>query len=460
MRQQSKIIFPLFVLFFIPYSLFSLTLNLKSAIEIGLKNNKELKISREKVKSAKANLSIARSSFFPSIEAKGSYTYLGVVPEAEMTGMGYTPMPTATDPYRHTHTLETVKLKMARQNNYEASISLTQPIFMWGRLVNNYKLSKIQLDIARENYRKTKLKVIKDIKKAFYTYLLSKENEKLMEQTYNQLKENVKSASANYKSGIITKYDFMAISIQLANLEPSVMQAKNGVILAKQALKNILGLDTDEFEVESEFKYKKVKYKFEKLKKKLLNNNPDLKILSLQKKSLKKLISISRAANKPSLVGILNYKYSYISEDEKTFGSNEPESWTAILSLTIPISEWFPWSKTINEIDKSKANYNQIDLTYSQVKEALLLNLKQIYLELETQYNVIENQKKNIGNAEKTYLFRRKQYKSGLIRYTELIDAQVALTKAKTNYLEAIFKYIMAKASLDEILGEENHNKF
>jgi len=460
MRQLLKSISLLFIILLSPLTLFSLTLDLKSAIEIGLKNNKELKIAREKVKAAKADLAIARSSFFPSIEAKGNYTYLGIVPEAEMMSMGYVPMPTMTDPYRHTHTLETIKMKMARQNNYEASISVTQPIFMWGRLINSYKVSKIKLEIEQENYKKTKLKIIKEIKNSFYGYLVAKESFKLMEESYKQLEENVKSAEVNYKSGIITKYDFMAISIQLANLEPAVLQVKNGVLLAKEKLKNVLGLDTDDFNVEGDFKYNKVEYDFEKLKKIFFKNNLDLKILTLQKKVMAKVISLSRAANKPSIVGVFNYKYSYIPDDDDTFGSSEPDSWTATVALTVPISEWFPWSKTMNDIDKSKENYKQIDLTYKQVAEGLLIRLKQIYLELETQYNVIESQKKNIKNANETYLFRKKQYKSGLIRYTELIDAQVSLTKAKTNYLEAVFKYIMAKANLDEILGKENRKEF
>jgi len=454
-----KNIFLLYIIFF-PLQLRSVVLDLEKAVIIGLKNNKQLKIAQERLKSAEANIRVARSSFFPSIEAQGTYTYLGVIPEAEMISMSYIPQPTMTDPYAHIHTFETVKLKMARENNYEASFSIKQPIFMWGKLINNYKFAKIQYEIEKENYKKTKLKVIRDIKNAFYSYLLAQKSAELMEESYNQLKENVKSAEINYKSGIITRYDFMAISVQLANLEPSVSQAKNNVIIAKQNLKNVLGLKQEDIEVKSEFNYKKVKYDLSELKKRLLQKNPDLKILSLQKNAMKKLISITKSANKPSLLGIFNYKYKYIPEDEKAFGESEPESWSVTIALSIPISEWFPWSKTVNEIEKSHSNYKQTEISYEQLKDALTLRLKQVYLELITQYKMIESQKKNIENAKETYEFRKKQYKSGFIKYTELIDSQVALTKAETNYLQAVFKYIMAKVSLDELLGFENREEF
>jgi len=459
--MRKKLFFIIiFILFFYSDTVFGMILNLKSAIQIGLKNNRELKIASARLKEAKAELGVARSSFFPSIELKGNYSYLGVVPEAEMMSLGYVPMPTMTDPYRHTHTMEIFKMQMARQNNYDASVTVTQPIFMWGRLKNNYTIANIKLKIEEENYLSTKLKVIKEIKSAFYNYLIAKKNAELMEESFNQMSENVKSAEVNYKAGIITKYDFKSIKIQLDNMEPSLVISKNFVALSKKGLKNVLGIDKDDFEIESDIKYKRITYDYNKLEKEMLNGNPTLKILSYQKEIMDRVISLSRANNKPSLVGIFNYKYTYLPEDDTTFGSSEPNSWTVALSLSIPVSEWFPWSKTMNQIDKSKADYDTAKLNYEQVKDGLLINLQQTHLEIESQYDVIDTQNKNIENAEDTYQFRKKQYASGLIRYTELIDAQVALTKAKKNYLEAIFKYVMAKATLDELLGRENYEEF
>jgi len=331
---------------------------------------------------------------------------------------------------------------------------------MWGRIVNNYKFAKIQFEIEKENYKKTRLKVIKDIKNAFYSYLLSEKNAELMEESYNQLKENVKSAEANYKSGVITKYDFMALQIQLVNMEPSLVQAKSSVEIAKENLKNIIGLQTNDFSVIGEFKYEKIEYNFENLKEQVLNNNSDLKIFSLQKEAMEKLVSVNRSMNKPSLVSMFSYKYKYIPKNEKAFGESLPDSWNITLALTVPISELFPWSKTSYQIDQAKYNVEQIDLAYKNLIDFTILRLKQLFIEFNTQYSMIEGQKANVENAKETYKFRSQQYKRGLIRYTELIDSQVALTKAEINYLQTIFKYIMAKVGLDEIAGIENINEF
>lgn len=444
------------ILFLAPLFSSALTLDLKMAVDTGLKNNQELKAAQEKLKAAESGKAVARSAFFPAIEAKATYTYMGVVPEADMSAMGYTPLPTSTDPYRHTHTFETYTIQMARQNNYDASISLTQPIFMWGRLCNSYELARIGLEMERENYKKTRIKVIGDIKNAFYSFLLAKERAKLTEENYNLLKEVVKSSEANYKSGLITKYDLMAITIKLANLEPLVLQAKDSVLLAKEALRNTIHFGTGDFEVQGEFTYTRASYDLNKLQAEALENNPDLKSAEAAKKSMETALSLSRAANKPSLVGILNYKYSYIPADSQTFGGNNPDSWTAVLALTIPVSEWLPWGRTMNDIDRSKANVSQMEAVYTQLKDLVLFQVQQTFLSLETQYQLIESQKKNTENARDTYAFRQKQYKDGLIRYTELIDAQVALTDAETNYLDAILKYILARVNLNKLLGRED----
>lgn len=436
------------------------TLNLKMALQTGMKNNQELKIAREKLSAAQSSVAVSRSAFFPALEAKGAYTYLGIISEIEMSSMSYTPMAMETDPYRHTHALASYSMPMSRHNNYEASLSLIQPLYTGGRIINSYKLAKIQHELERENYRKTRLKVIRDIKSAFYRYLLSIESSKLMEESYSQLKESVRSASLNYKSGIITRYDFMAISIQLANLEPALLQAQNAVHVSKEALKNILGLADDGFSAEGDFKYEKTELDLIKLQEEMLRENPDLKIMEMGKQSSEKAVSITRAGRMPSLTGMLNYKYTYIPSDSQTFGGNNPDSWNAVLALTIPVSEWLPWGKTINDTDRTKANLRQAELGLAQLKEALLLQLKQIVLDLATQYKLIESQKQNMENARETYLFRQKQYRGGLIRYTELIDAQVALTRAETNYLDAVLRTILAKSGLDTMLGRENTEEF
>ncbi len=458
--KYKELFLTIILIFFFTYSSLAMTLNLKMALDVGLNNNQELKIAIEKLKAAESSVAMARSSYFPAIEVKGTYTYMGVIPQADMSAMGYSPLPTPTDPYQHTHTFESFKIDMARQNNYEASASLTQPIFMWGKLSSSYQVAKIAFQIEEQNYKMTRLKVINDIKSAFYKYLLDKEKVKLREENYNQLNENVKISEVNYKSGIITKYYLMAVSIQLANLEPMVLQAQNDAIISKENLKNILNLVNDDFDVDGDFKYGIADYHLDQLQEMVLKDNPSLKILILQKDSMDKLISLSRSANKPSLVGILNYKYSYIPSDAKTFGGNNASSWNAVLALSIPVSEWFPWSKTMNDIDKSKANYEQMVLAYEQMKDSILLQLKQVFLNLNKEYKLIQSQKQNVDNAKETYAFRQKQYKNGLIKYTELLTAQVALTDAETNYLQAIYNYILAKTNLDKLLGKENVEEF
>ncbi|MBU1075833.1 MAG: TolC family protein [Spirochaetes bacterium] len=456
MKSICKILIFLSILIY-STSLSAVTLNIGSAIDIAIKNSKELRTAKENLKSAKAEMGIARSSFFPSIEGKASYTYLGVVPSTIMGSMGYEPDPlNPLDPYRHSHSFTESQIDLARQNNWEGTITLMQPIFTWGKLAGSYKLASLKYDSEEENYKKAKIQLVYNVKDAYYSYLLTKKRIKLLEEMYEQLKETVKSAQVNYRSGIITKYDLMAMEVQLANMEPSLKQAQDGIVLAKENLRNTLGYKDNGFEVEDEFTYTNIYYNFSSVKDRFLTHNPDLKSMQNQKKIMDKLVSLSRTANKPSLAGIVNYKYTYIPEDSSTFGSSDPHSWSATLALTIPISEWFPWSRTSKEVDRSKADNNAMDLGYEQMKEGLLIQLKQIILEMNTQNKLIESQNNNVQKAKETYQFHQKQYRTGLIRNTELISSQVALSEAETNYLEAIFKYILAKAKLDLLLGQVN----
>ncbi|MBN1897143.1 MAG: TolC family protein [Spirochaetes bacterium] len=449
-----------FILFFLLSPLiYGLTLDLKGAIETGLKHNRSLQLARERVKAAQAEVGMARSSFYPTIEGSLNYTYMGVIPTAEMMAMGLV-MPDPTDPFYHYHTLESAKLEMARRHNWGGGVTVTQPLFMWGRLINAYNLASMNLEAEEQNFKKQQIQTIYDIKEAFYSYLVSIKRVALLEDQYQQLEENVKSAKINYGSGLFSKYDLMDMEVRLANMEPALKQAKDGLQLAMDRLKTTLGYDKDDLQIKDELEYTKIDLDFTKTRQVFLQKNPDLISARLGKRISEKSLSLSRAANKPTLMGIFDYNYTYIPEGSETFGSSEPHSWTVTVALSIPISEWLPWSKTSRDIDKSKALLNQADLGYEQLKDSLQIQLKQIILDLGAQYQLIESQKQNVEKARQTYEFRKKQYKSGLIRNTDLLGSQVALKDAETNYLNTAFNYIMAKARLDLLLGNVNKEKF
>ncbi len=439
-------------------NLYAITFNLKTAIEYGLKHNDQIKIAKQKIEAAEGEITSARAGFFPSITYSGSYTYIGIIPEAEMASMGIV-MPDPHNPFQHYHTFTTYKFKMAQRENITSSVTVTQPLFMWGRIFFNYKIAKLNLKKARQDYVKTTLSVIHQIKQAYYQYLLAKQTLEVMKESFQQLKETVDIAKVNFQNGIITKYDYMSMEVRLLNFKPQLLQAENRLKIAKENLKNILGINQD-FEIEEKFHYQKFDKDFNSLLKQCYDNNPDYQMLKIQKEIIEYLLKIQRAGNKPSLLANFNYQYKHKIEEDVGFQSKEPESWNVTVALNFPVSELFPWSKTSGEIDKTKATLKQMKQTLSQYKKILKLQLLSYYEEIRTGYTLIEAEKKNIEEAKKIYEFNKKRYRQGLIRHIELNDSRIAYLKAKLNYLDAIYKYISAKSSIDMLCGIINKNEW
>jgi outer membrane protein len=65
----------------------------------------------------------------------------------------------------------------------------------------------------------------------------------------------------------------------------------------------------------------------------------------------------------------------------------------------------------------------------------------------------IEGQQKNIEQAEKAVHIAQTRYRSGVGTQLELLDSQVAMTRAQTNYALAIYDFPCCESGLDECGG-------
>lgn len=402
------------------------------AIEMALEHNKGILAARDAVRKAETGVTIARSGFLPTIDVQGSYTRLAELPaiEIEIPGLG------------------TKEFQMGEMENYVARASLQQPLFTWGKILGGYKISKLNLDATREDYRKQENELVFDVTKSFYSILVLKELVKLTEDAYEQTQNHVNVVGKRYNAGVASKFDLLRVRVQLKNMEPQVIKVKNGLEIAKTGFKTLIGLPQDSpISLEEELKYEPIEIDLEKSIKEAEVNRPEIKSLALRKQMASEALLIAKKANWPTLAFIANYDYKKPVYFKNAWGTD----WNVTVALQMPI---FTGLGNIGKMREARYRLSQAEHRLNLLKEGIELEIRVAYLGIEEAKKLVESQKENIIQAEEALSIVEERYKQGLATSLEVMDTQLALTQAKTNWLQSLSDYLITRARLEKALGK------
>jgi outer membrane protein TolC len=249
---------------------------------------------------------------------------------------------------------------------------------------------------------------------------------------------------------MIPEYDFIRAKVGVENLKPSVLQAENGYINALNALKMFMALDiNDSIEIEGELKsfVKEGNFTEDELLNKSIQNNYDLKSLAIQKNVAEDFVTIRKSEYYPTLSAFYNYmfnglsnKFNFINAQSSSFGLN--------LSMSI-----FQGFQSQARVEQANIDYLTLKDRYSQLKDALRLQITSALLQLTTAKERMKAQDENVSQAERGSEISRIRYKEGVGSQVEINDADVALIQASINRSQSVFDYLSAYADLDNLTG-------
>jgi len=448
------------------------TFSLQESLDFAMKNSKSIQMSKERVKLEQGKINEAIAAMLPNLSGSGSYTYfvepLVVMDEKTIADMqnvmqnviqealadilppGGTPPPAegATPP----STGESTVIE-ADKHNYKASVTLQQPLFTWGKLINNYKRAKLNLQAEQQGLENAEQQLDLDVTKAFYGVILAQEFVEVSEKAVAQVDKHVKTANDLFEAGVATNFDKLRASVQLANVRSQLIKARNALRLAKEGFKITLGLPLDtEVNLDGQLEYKQQEVDLNKILKSAKENRPDLKQLELQEKAVDKLVSIAKAGNKPDLVFLSNYDANYSTNREEGADRDWNRSWNITFALNIPI---FDGLATRARVKQAKSGLNQIKLGKAQLEDGIQLEVKFAYLALQEAQALLDVQGETVQQASEGLRIANLQRENGMITSVQLTDAELALTQAQVNRLQALYDYTIAIARLEKAIGRK-----
>ncbi len=419
----------------------TLFLDLEKSLNIAQENNKSLLQLKQKIRKAQYQIDEARSGFLPNLSFDAGYTRLGVRPSFQMPfsfifeDSVIRPVPTP------------MEVKQGFNDNYSLGLTLTQPIFTWGKIKKSYDISLLSHKVTKQEYEREKQQVGLDVKTSFYQLILAKELIKVREEAIDNLKEHLRVVEARFNAGQASEFELLRAKVELSNAYPPLTQAKNLMDLGTNAFKNLLGIDLKTpIELKGQLSYEPIQVNLSQAEENALKQRIELSSLFLQKDITKEALDIVKTTHRPSLAGFGTFQYMnpFYSVQEWDY------DWKVGLSVSMPLFDGF---STRSKIQQAKSDLAELDILQEQIEEGIKLEVRQAISDLKLAEENIFSQEENVDQAKKALEIAKVQYAEGLITSLEEMDTQLALTLAQTNYLSALTDYLIAKAKFYKAIG-------
>lgn len=417
----------------------TLTVSLSKALEIAMSQSPTIKVANKEIERVDYSKKERFAGLFPSINGSGSYSR-NLQKQKSVISFGGAP----------------TLLEFGVDNNFSAGVSASLPIIaptLWATL----KLTEYDAQLALESARSSKIALINQVTKAYYTLLLAQDSYEVFVKSYNNAAENTRVIADKYKQGVLSEYEWIRADVQSRNAQSNIVSAQSAVNLSKQQLKMLMGLNMfSEIKVEgrlSDFEqnmYSDVMA----LDTTALKTNTDLKQFDIRSKQLDQSLEIQKTMWYPSLGANINYSYNYMGNDGSKFSdyTKFPASMLGV-SLTVPI---FQGGSRYYKSKQIKIQQDELKDQRDILKKGLELQAISALDNVKKAIEKIESNKKATSQAEKAMVISKKRYEVGSGTFLDITNSELAYIQAGLMYNQSIYDYLSAKADLEKLLGNNN----
>ncbi|MBQ5891865.1 MAG: TolC family protein [Bacteroidales bacterium] len=423
-----------------PESSQTLELDLETALTIAHDNNPTIKIAELEIERVDYAKRETLGNLLPSLSASGQYTNnimksVMFMPEsfsAMMGGQKY--------------------MEIGYKNSYTATVSAALPIVNFA-LWEQIKSKQNEIDIIIEKSRASKIDMTKQVKDAYFAVLLAKNSLNVLERSINNAKETLKTTKTSYEQGMVSEYDYIRAQVQVNNLNPTYISAKNGLELALLQLKMILSLPTNqEISLKENLEDFSNKVTEINLNENTAEYNSDLRQLDLNIVSLQNSLRLVNSQHLPSLSAFGQYSYLTQAEDYNFADYNWVGSAAVGLQLNIPI---FNGRTVVNKAKQIKISLQELQLQKEYLKEGIDLQIQAAINSMNAAKEQLEANKDAIKQAERGYEIAKVRYQTGAGTILELNDSELSMTQANLTYQQSLYDYLIAQTNLEKVLGKE-----
>ena len=460
------------------------SLSLDSCRALALTNNKDLLISHEKINAAHYQRKAAFTNYLPNFSATGAYmrnqkefSLLNNDQKAALSGLGSNlagpigqaaagiiatypelaplisslsgSLPAALDQAGNSLV---DALRTDTRNVYAGAITLTQPLYMGGKIRAYNKITKYAEELARQQHNGGMQEVIMSTDKAYWQ-VISLVNKKKLAEGYLKLLQQLDSdVEKMIAEGVATKADGLSVRVKVNEAEMTLTKVEDGLSLARMLLCQLCGLDlsspitlADEnmeniplIPTDTHFDLSTA-----------YENRPEIRSLELATQIYKQKVNVTRAEHLPSIALMGNYMVT----NPSVFNSFENKfkgMWNVGVMVQLPI--WH-WGEGIYKTKAAKAEARIAQYQLQDAREKIELQVNQAAFKVNEAGKKLVMASQNMEKAEENLRYATLGFREGVIATSNVLEAQTAWLSAQSEKIDAQIDVKLTEIYLKKSLG-------
>ena len=415
-------------------------LNLEDAMQRAFNTNPAITIAGYERDSARASYNAARNSRWITIEGT-HVTRRGGNDDNQYTAGGWVAKDTTTNEY-----VAAQNRGKLIGNTHSNTLTASMPIYTGGKLNGTIKQAKAGYLISEQGLQKAYNDMRSTVTNGYFDMLQADNMQKLGRESVDRLADHLKNVEAQYEVGVVAKVDVLRSQVELANAKQSLIKAENAYQIAEANLNKIVGLPMDtQLKLDNILVYTPYDNDMQYCLDYAAKHRPELEQAKQQVEAAKGALRVAISGHMPQVAATASQSWK-----DSNWPGDENGNWGVGVTVSMNI---FDSGVTVSKIHGAEADLAKAHETYRDTVDAVNLDVRSNYLNLREAEKRIDTTKLAVSQAEEDYRIAQLRYMNGVGTNTDVLDAQVALTDAKTNYLQAMYDYNTCKTNLETAIG-------
>lgn len=404
------------------------SLDLKTAIGFALQNNFAIRQARERIKQQEGVVIEVSSRSIPNVGTNASY---------------------------QRNDTDISQSFPASDQTWQISLTASQVLYAGGGVRSAIKSSKLVRDAAVLDLQATINEALLQVRTGFYAVLLTREQIKVQESNLELLQQQLKTATDRYEAGTVSSFEKLRAEVAVANAKAPLITARNDYRLAIEALRQALGFTTntpDSMRKVPDFvgslDYTPQAYELQAAFEAARAKRPDLERIVKLTEAGEESVKTARSGYRPNVSAFGGWALRKGTTD--SFGDSN-NGW--LLGVQ---AQWniFDGRATAGRVAQARSALEQTRLGLTEAQLAVEVEVRRAHSQLQQATELAEASARVVEQATEAVRLANARYSAGTSTQLDVLAAQVDLTTAKNNQLQAYYTYNVAIAALRKAMGQ------
>lgn len=454
------------------------TYSLDSCRAMALSNNKELMVKAERVRQAGYQRKQAFAAYLPALDFAGGYTYnqkkLSLFDSDQLLPTKSFNLATqsyefnvVTNPITHQPVttpdgtpipsevalIPKEAMEFDIHNVFFGAVTLTQPIYMGGKIVAMNRLAKIQEEANRMLQENESQNVIYAVDAAYWTVVSLNAKHRLAKSYVNLLDTLDRNVKLMLDQGVATRSDLLSVDVRLNEANVDLLKVENGLSLSRMALAQICGLPVhSDINVADEGVAQAIpsaeiatRYNMEEV----YSRRPDLRALEMASEATvqQKRVSLSEMLPNIALIGSYSFTNPNMFDGFKNrFGG----AFSVGVMVKIPL--WH-WGGNYNGYRAARSAETISKIQVADAREKIDLQVSQAAYKAQEAVKTYLATESNLAKAQENLRTATLGFREGVITTDDVMAAQTAWLKAHSENIDAMIDVKLCDVYLSKVLG-------